>query len=96
MSPLSRGDGSEMLVGRGSVPKTGQKNALPRENATEVLVGRVPVPKTGQKPPSPRRDASGIPVGRVAVPKTGRRLAEDLSKSRQLTRTGAFQARHCR
>ena len=43
--PSPRGDGSEMLVGRGSVPKTGQKNALPRENATEVLVGRVAVPK---------------------------------------------------
>ena len=42
---MSRGDGSEMVVGGGAVPKIGQKNALPRENATEVLVDRVAVPK---------------------------------------------------
>ena len=32
-------------VGGVVVPKTGQKNALPREDAPEVPVGRVPVPK---------------------------------------------------
>ena len=46
------------------------------------------MPKTGQKPPSPRRNASGVLVGRVPVPKTGQSPAEDLPKSRQLTRTG--------
>ena len=45
---MPRGDGSEVLVGRVTVPKTGQKTPSPRENATEVLVGRVAVPKTGQ------------------------------------------------
>ena len=40
-----------MVVEVGSVPKTGQKNALPREDATETSVGRVAVPKTGQKTP---------------------------------------------
>ena len=34
-----------------AVPKTGQKNALPRRDAPEVPVGMVVVPKTGQKPP---------------------------------------------
>ena len=48
---MSRGDGSEVLVGRVTVPKTGQKTPLPREDATEASVGRVAVPKTGQKPP---------------------------------------------
>ena len=61
---------------------------LSRGDATEMVVGRVPVPKTGQKPPSPRRNASGVLVGRVPVPKTGQSPAEDLPKSRQLTRTG--------
>ena len=49
-----REDATEVPVGRVAVPKTGQKNALPRGDAAEVLVGRVPVPKTGQKPPLPR------------------------------------------
>ena len=31
------------------MPKTGQKNALPREDATEAPLGRVAVPKSGQK-----------------------------------------------
>ena len=44
---LPRGDVSEVPVGRVTVPKTGQKNALPREDATEMLVGRVAVPKGG-------------------------------------------------
>ena len=46
---MSRGDGSEVLVGRVTVPKTGQKTPLPREDGTETPVGRVVVPKTGQK-----------------------------------------------
>ena len=32
-------------MGRDAVPKTRQKNALPREDATAVLVGKVAVPK---------------------------------------------------
>ena len=32
-------------MGRVVVPKTGQKNALPREDATEASVEGVPVPK---------------------------------------------------
>ena len=32
MTPSPRGDGSEMVVEVGSVPKTGQKNAYPRDN----------------------------------------------------------------
>ena len=48
---MPRGDGSEVLVGRVTVPKTGQKTPLPREDATEGPVGRVAVPKTGKKPP---------------------------------------------
>ena len=55
------------------MPKTGQKNALPRENATEMLVGRVVVPKDGQKNALPREDATEVPVGGVAVPKGGKR-----------------------
>ena len=43
--PSSRGDGSEVPVGRDAVPKTRQKNALPRGDATEVPVGKVAVPK---------------------------------------------------
>ena len=54
--PLPRGDGSEVPVGRGAVPKTGQKNALPHEDVTEVPVGRGPVPKTGQKTPFVTRE----------------------------------------
>ena len=33
-------------MGRVAVPKTGQKNALPREDATEASVEGVPVPRT--------------------------------------------------
>ena len=42
-----REDATEASVGRVTVPKTGQKNALPRGDATEMLVGRVAVPKGG-------------------------------------------------
>ena len=49
--PSARDPATEVLVGRVAVPKTGQKNALPRRDAPEVPVGRVVVPKTGQKPP---------------------------------------------
>ena len=70
-----------MPVGRDAVPKTRQKNALPREDATEVLVGKVAVPKgahsTVHRPVRhrfgaglPRGDGSGALVGRGAVPKT--------------------------
>ena len=45
--PSTRDPAPEVLQLRVAVPKTGLKNALPREDATEVLVGRVPVPKTG-------------------------------------------------
>ena len=44
-----REDGSEVLVGRVAVPKTGQKTPSPRGNTTEVPVGWVAVPKTGHK-----------------------------------------------
>ena len=65
---------------RGAVPKTGQKNAVPREDATEVLVGKVVVPKcahsTVHRPVRHRfgagllrGDGSGIPMGRGAMPK---------------------------
>ena len=47
--PSPRENATEMVVGGGAVPKTGQKNALPRENATEVPVCGVAVAKTGQK-----------------------------------------------
>ena len=67
-------------MGRGAVPKTGQKTPLSRGDATEVLVGKVVVPKcahsTVHRPVRhrfgaglPRGDGSGIPVGKVAVPK---------------------------
>ena len=36
-------------MGRGAVPKTGQKNASPREDATEIPVDRGAVPKTDLK-----------------------------------------------
>ena len=45
---MSRGDGSEVLVGKFAVPKTGQKTPSPREDASEVPVGRVAEPKTRQ------------------------------------------------
>ena len=32
ITPSPRGDATEMVVGGGVVPKTGQKNALPRDN----------------------------------------------------------------
>ena len=48
---MPRGDGSEVLVGRVAVAKSGQKTPSPREDATETPVGRVAVPKTGKKPP---------------------------------------------
>ena len=65
------------------MPKTGQKNASPREDATEASVGRVAVPKTGKSIStlpglkrsagrSPHWDASEVPVGRVPVPRTDR------------------------
>ena len=76
-------------MGRVAVPKTGQKNALPRWDATEVPVGRVAVPKTGQKPPSPRDDATEASVGRVAVPKTGQKtLFATLGCHREACRRG--------
>ena len=67
-------------MGRDAVPKTRQKNALPREDATEVLVGKVVVPKcahsTVHRPVRHRfgagllrGDGSGIPMGRGAMPK---------------------------
>ena len=67
------GDGSEVLVGRVTVPKTGQKTPLPRGDATETPVGRVAVAKSGQKTPLPREDSTEASVGRVAVPKTGQK-----------------------
>ena len=61
-----------MVVEVGSVPKTGQKNALPRGDATEMLVGKVAVPKTGQKPPSPRDNVypmvPSVTMPRAATP----------------------------
>ena len=38
-------EATEESVGEVAVPKSGQKNALPREDATEASVGRVAVPK---------------------------------------------------
>ena len=38
-------EATEASVGEVAVPKTGQKNALPREDTTEASVGRVAVPK---------------------------------------------------
>ena len=40
-----RADATEALVGMVAVPKTGRKNASPREDATEAPVGKVAVPK---------------------------------------------------
>ena len=57
-------------MGKVAVPKTGQKNALPRGDATEASVGRVNVPKPVQKPSSPREDAPEVPLGRDAVPES--------------------------
>ena len=69
------GDGSEVLVGRVTVPKPGQKTPLPRGDATETPVGRVAVAKSGQKTPLPREDATEASLGRVAVPKSGQKNA---------------------
>ena len=44
--PSARDPAPKVLQLKVAVPKTGQKNALPREDATEAPVGRVPVPKT--------------------------------------------------
>ena len=68
-TPSSRGDGSEVPVGRVAVPKGSQKTASPRRDGSEVPVGQVAVPKDGEKNASPRRDAPGAPVGQDAVPK---------------------------
>ena len=62
-----------MVVEVGSVPKTGQKTALPREDGSEIPLGGVAVPKTGQKPPSPRDNlypmcASRFPCARDHTP----------------------------
>ena len=40
-------EATEASVGEVAVPKTGQKNALPRGDGSEVPVDRVAVPKTG-------------------------------------------------
>ena len=47
-------DATEVPVEGVPVPRTSQKNALPREDATEASVGRVAVPKTDQKNALPR------------------------------------------
>ena len=49
MTPSPREDATEASVGRGAVPKDGQKNALPRGDATEMPVGGVAVPKTASR-----------------------------------------------
>ena len=67
--PSARDPAPKVLQLKVAVPKTGQKNALPREDATEAPVEGVALPKTVQKPPLPREDATEAPVGRVAVPK---------------------------
>ncbi|MGN0198151.1 MAG: hypothetical protein ACI39T_01150 [Candidatus Cryptobacteroides sp.] len=66
MTPSPRGDGSEMVVEVGSVPKDDQKNTLPREDATEASVGRVVVPKPGQKNALPRDNL--YPMGPAHFP----------------------------
>ena len=71
-------------MGRDAVPKTRQKNALPREDATEAPMGRVAVPKgahsTIHRPVRhrfgaglPRGDGSEAPMGKVAVSKDGQK-----------------------
>ena len=40
-------DATEAPVGKVAVPKTGKKNALPREDATETSADRIAVPKSG-------------------------------------------------
>ncbi|MDD7135253.1 MAG: hypothetical protein PUH82_02670 [Bacteroidales bacterium] len=66
-----RENGSEVPVGRGPVPKTGQKPPSPRGDAPEVPVGSAAVPKDGQEPPLSRENATEASVGRVAVAKSG-------------------------
>ena len=46
---LPREDGTEVLVGKVAVPKTGQKTASPRGDGSGVPVGGGAVPKIGQK-----------------------------------------------
>ena len=80
MTVSLRRDGTEALIGKLDVAKTGQSISTlpgldrsagrsPRGDASEVPVGRVAVPKTSQKNASPRGDGSEVPVGRVPVPK---------------------------
>ena len=68
-------------MGRVAVPKTGQKNASPREDATEASVGRVAVPNPVVNPtiipsrvpipfPSTRDPAPEVLQLRVTVPKS--------------------------
>ena len=45
MTVSPRGVGTEVLVGKVAVPKTGQKPSSPRRDAPGALVGRVAVPK---------------------------------------------------
>ena len=58
-----------MPVGRGAVPKDGQKNSLPREHASEASVVRVSVPKGRQMTSLPRRHTPEVLLGDGAVPK---------------------------
>ncbi|MDD5914837.1 MAG: hypothetical protein PUC56_02940 [Bacteroidales bacterium] len=67
--PSPREDVSEVPVGRGAVPKNGQKNSLPREDATEASVGRVAVPKGRQTTALPREHTPEVLLGDGAVPK---------------------------
>ena len=64
--PSARDPAPKVIQLKVAVPKTGQKNALPREDAPEVPVGRVPVPKTDLKPPLPRDNL--YPMGTARVP----------------------------
>ena len=76
-----REDATEASVGRVAVPKTGQKNALPRGDATGASVGRVAVPNPVVNPtiipsrvpipfPSTRDPAPEVLQLRVTVPKS--------------------------
>ena len=64
--PSARDPAPKVIQLKVAVPKTGQKNALPREDAPEVPVGRVPVPKTGLKNALPRDNL--YPMGTARVP----------------------------
>ena len=81
MTVSLRRDGTEALIGKLDVAKTGQSigylpvmdrsaGPSPRGDASEVPVDRGAVPKTGQKNASPRENATEVLVGRVPVPKT--------------------------